>query len=67
MENEELRMENDGESKVRITLGHEPNAELQEQNAAHFEWNGGRRPLFNRFFDRKRGPLILHFPFSILH
>lgn len=30
-------MENDGESKVRIPLGNEPNAQLQEQNAAHFE------------------------------
>ena len=30
-------MENDGESKVRITLGNEPNAQLQEQNAAHFD------------------------------
>ena len=37
MENGEWRMENDGESKVRITLGNEPNAQLKEQNAAHFE------------------------------
>lgn len=43
------------------------NAELQEQNAVHFDWICGKRPLFQSLFRQKKGSIILNFQFSILH
>ncbi|ADO36444.1 hypothetical protein ELI_1458 [Eubacterium callanderi] len=43
------------------------NGELEEQNAVHFDWICGQRPLFQSLFRQKKGSIILHSQFFILH